>query len=484
LNEERAFVHLIPLLRVAALLTGTVGLLSGCNHAGRTVSEYHGWPYPGGDLNNTHYIKTVFDDSFTVHPTGITESGFPAEEIGLCLAGDIRGTKDPEIVMVGEDRIAVFDSGGKQLLLKELPEYCAADGLLYDIDDDGKQEIILGSQAAPRPELFALNGFGETVLLRQLDESAMDFSAMYPRAVHTGRLIVRCYPGSQRSPRGLLFLDPGTFRPLFMSMINSLPADLCFIPQSDDRESIIVSQETYDQGIFKELGRRGVFRTPNDTELHLITLDTDGYLTTVEVLEAAGETLGGRGTFHPIGPVGSNTLLMVRTPRRQEGDVFDPSIHIIDSAGSTILHSREFPGRQITAYRVLPDSTILLVCTRPDYAEGNESSRNFLLYVLDSTLSAVHTRPLEVGEIVLGPTFPLASERDRFGVLLWEDSRLSMQTTAPPYSVTVLAQSETLPKTILFLREAQSPDGSIVCIGEKMEIFRISKMETATAAEK
>lgn len=79
------------------------------------------------------------------------------------LFADVRGNDEQEIVVIRPDRVDVYNSEGKASAGFELDGGPYGYGCAFDFDDDGKQEIVLGSSRSGTGRITVLNGTGSEV---------------------------------------------------------------------------------------------------------------------------------------------------------------------------------------------------------------------------------------------------------------------------------------------------------------------------------
>ncbi len=177
---------------------------------------------------------------------------------------DFRGNKEPEIALISESKLSIYSLTGDLLLEKPFDKYYEP-SFIYDIDKDGKSDIIMGTKSAPRNEIVVMNGAGNIISNFREDKSYQDYSSITPVMIFQNRLYATARPADAEAPRGILCFDPFSLDLLY-TFYTPDPVGLTLIDVNTENPVIIPSYVTHNDGVFLKYAKESDLRINEDYE--------------------------------------------------------------------------------------------------------------------------------------------------------------------------------------------------------------------------
>ena len=177
---------------------------------------------------------------------------------------DFRGNKDPEIAISGGKKLTIYNING-DLLLEKVFKKSYQPSFVFDIDKDGKSDIILRTSTSPRNEIVIINGAGNIISNFLEDKSSQNFSSIIPIGILQNRLFATARSAFPEGERGILCFNPFSMNLLY-TFYTPDPIGISILESDTPNPVIIPSYKTHNDGIFRKYAKESDNRTDEDYE--------------------------------------------------------------------------------------------------------------------------------------------------------------------------------------------------------------------------
>ncbi len=278
-------------LQLAVLPIALATLLSGCQSAKRSVDP----PSGSGSLFDTQQYRSE-------RLSRLTElwQKSPSTASPLLFAGDFSSRKGEQIALVDGDRIEFFGDRGAHLKSVQLPSGSFGAGLVADVSQDGKSDLVLGGWRSNSARLLAVDADGH--LLFDQSFQNMVRGTTRPSFYRDGSVYFTAYSEFNISPKMVGAFDVGDQRLKWSTKMIQVPLAL-------------------------SMGSDGLFAVSNravgrDTGGRPIASSTGGNRQAVVVYDLSGK----RRAYHPFGAVSKEGYFV-------KGQIASVSLKLADLVG-------------------------------------------------------------------------------------------------------------------------------------------------------
>ncbi len=418
--------------------------------AGSCTRSYTSWHHAAGDAESSNAVSVAIPSTFRHTKTVRIDLPDNGEADAAVYLGDIQGTGGPEIVVVSTDRIEGYTLSGRDLFAVSVPNSPIAPGFLHDFDNDGKQDIIIGTRNAPMAGFLVYNGFGALIFEHTFTRETGNYLAIEPEFASGGALYLLAQESWPRNPRSIIKFSLALEREEWEFYLPSRPIGLAPFRLETGGAGIMISQQTVGGGEFTHFGLKGEVTFGFDSKLHLLVVHGDGSLERLlPVTHGAGE-LDGRGLFYPTGAPERSVLLFV-----EPGSLF-----LLDSETGTVKGSAADDGESVIDMRTLDKGASYMVLL--------SSGHGLILKVFDRSMTLIRKNILRGAGAVLGPVFPAAGEASSFVLLAFDDGLYAVTASLEPRFIAEVSSPDTISATVV------GSKACIVAVGKTLEIVTLT----------
>lgn len=418
--------------------------------AAACADSYTAWHYPSANVEGTFAVPGEIDsqcESRTVARVALPKS--KTRDISVYI-GDITGGKGPEIIVIDRTYIAGYSLSGHRLFINEAAEREYVEGLLYDFDYDGKEDIVVGTSGATSSGFRVYNGFGALIGEYFINAEGENYLIVEPELVLEGQLYLVAKEGWHQNPRSVVAFCLENRRIDWTFYVPSRPEALTPLYPASGEANILVSQQTQRWGGFSLYGLKKEKTFGFDSTLQLLVIRPDGSTEKLLPVNVNGAPISGFGNFLS-GPESNRSVLL---------HVESQALHLVDTTSGTVTASIKEPDHELVDMRVLgKDDGYLALFVGSD---------GWLLKTYDTSMREVHNRVISAVDVVLGPV--LVDSNGRFSSLLMAiDSDLHL--LSPGLDTDHIATIS--PPTIIAATLTES-SATVAAAGEFLEIVYLT----------